>query len=61
MMTDTLRNRISITEHADEPPQHLLLPFFKRNVITAFKLDPDGEIVTTLPAVPLRGACMPGP
>ena len=60
-MADHPLDRKAGTQLDQQPSQHGVLDALEGQAVTAFQLDPDGEVVCSAPAPPRRHAGVPGP
>lgn len=60
VMTDAFGNRICAAQDINELSERAILPLFEGNVVAAFELDTDGEVIAPLATAPLRHTGMPG-
>ena len=59
-MADDILDRVASAQGADEATESEILVRLEGQLVAAFQLDADGEIVAALQAAPRRGAGMPG-
>jgi len=60
VMADAFGNRICVAQDINELSERAVLHLFEGNVVAAFELDTDGEVIAPLTAAPLRYTGMPG-